>query len=139
MSISIHFGRRRRKFIKYVQLKIEVGQRDLIKRKNKFMAIDNNVKFNYLYRDAGNYKLFDPLIFTNKNSLSLEYIESTIRKNLIEGMYFVPEKWNVLRLSFENYSPALDHDYHEFESIEFTGENPTEIDDISTFILSFTK
>lgn len=97
-------------------------------------ALNHNIKFNYLYRDAGNYKLFDSLIFTNKDSLSLEYIELAIRKNLIEAMYFVPEKWNVPILNFEDYLPALDHDYHEFESIELTDDNPSNKCDISEFL-----
>jgi len=98
-------------------------------------ASNPNIKFNYLYRDAGNYKEFDSLIFTNKDSLSIECIELTIRKKLIEGEYFIPEKWNVPRLSFENYSPDLDHDYHEFESLEETNDNPTESCDIITLLL----
>jgi len=94
---------------------------------------NHNIKFNYLYRDAGNYKLFGSLVFSNHDSLSLEYIELTIRENLIEGDYFVPEKWYVPRLSFENYSPEFDHDYHEFESIELTDEIPSKCD-ISEFL-----
>jgi len=95
---------------------------------------NHNIKFNYLYRDAGNYKEFDSLIFTNKDSLSIEYIELTIRKKLIEGEYFIPEKWNVPRLSFGNYSPELDHDYHEFESVEQTNGIPSGKCDISEFL-----
>jgi len=97
-------------------------------------ASNNNIKFNYLYRDAGNYKEFSDVVFANKDSKSLQEIELTIRKNLIEGEFFIPEKWNVPRLSFENYSPELDHDYHEFESVEITDENPTENKDILAFI-----
>lgn len=97
-------------------------------------ASNNNIKFNYLYRDAGNYKEFGEITFTNKDSKSLEEIEFVIRKNLIEGEFFIPEKWNVPRLSFENYSPELDHEYHEFESLEVTNENPTENSDISSLL-----
>ena len=95
---------------------------------------NHNIKFNYLYRDAGNYKLFNSLIFTNKESLSHEYIELTISEHLIEGAYFIPEKWNVPRLSFRNYSPGLDHDYHEFELMELTNEIPLGKCDISEFL-----
>ena len=95
---------------------------------------NNNIKFNYLYRDAGNYKQFSDVVFTNKGSKSLQEIELAIRKNLIEGEFFIPEKWNIPRLSFENYSPELDHDYHEFESVEVTDENPTENTDIAVFL-----
>ena len=101
-------------------------------------ASNNNIKFNYLYRDAGNYKEFGEIIFTNQDSKSLDEIELVIRKNLIEGEFFIPEKWNVPRLSFEDYSPELDHDYHEFESIEITNENSTENIDIAAFLTGIT-
>lgn len=97
-------------------------------------ASNNNIKINYLYRDAGNYKEFGEIIFTNQDLKSLDEIELAIRKNLIEGEFFIPEKWNVPRLSFEDYSPELDHDYHEFESIEITNENSTENIDIAAFL-----
>lgn len=99
----------------------------------------NNIKFNYLYRDAGNYKEFGETIFTNQESKSLQEIELAIRKNLIEGEFFIPEKWNILRLTFDSYSPELDHDYHEFESVEVTDENPTESIDITTFLIGITE
>lgn len=61
-------------------------------------------------------------------------IESAVRTSLIDGEYFVPEKWNIPRLSFEEYSPELDHDFHEFESVEETDEHPTCNCDIHDFL-----
>jgi hypothetical protein len=97
-------------------------------------ASNKNIKFNYLYRDAGNYKEYGEIIFTNRDSKNLEEIELILRKNLIEGEFFIPEKWNVPRLSFDDYLPELDHDYHEFESLELTNENSIRHCDISTFL-----
>jgi len=102
-------------------------------------ASNNNIKFNYLYRDAGNYKEFGETIFTNQDSKSLQEIELAIRKNLIEGEFFIPEKWNIPRLTFDSYSPELDHDYHEFESVEVTDENQSESVDISTFLIGISE
>ena len=99
------------------------------------ISSNNNIKFNYLYRDAGNYKELSDFVFTNKDSKSIQEIEMSIRSNLIEGEFFVPEKWNIPRLTIDSYSPELDHDYHEFESLEVTDENPTENIDISTFLI----
>lgn len=98
-------------------------------------ASNNNIKFNYLYRDAGNYKEFSDIIYTNKDSKSIQEIELEIRNKLIEGEFFIPEKWNIPRLTFDSYSPELDHEYHEFESVEFTNDNPTENFDISDFLI----
>ena len=100
---------------------------------------NNNIKFNYLYRDAGNYKEFGEIIFTNQDSKSVEGIELVIRKNLIEGEFFIPEKWNIPRLTFDFYSPVLDHDYHEFESVELTTEPSADNIDISTFLIRITE
>ena len=102
-------------------------------------ASSYNIKFNYLYRDAGNYKVFSDIIYTNKDSNSLQQIELAIRKSLIEGEFFIPEKWNIPRLTFDSYSPELDHDYHEFESVEFTMDNPIENCDISEFLIRIAK
>jgi len=99
----------------------------------------NNIKFNYLYRDAGNYKIYDEIIFANQNSHSLQEIELIIRKNLIEGEFFIPEKWQIPRLDLGSYSSELDHDYHEFESLEFTDENQNANCDISYFLKRITK
>jgi hypothetical protein len=99
-----------------------------------FMEISNDIKFNYLYRDAGNYKIFGSVIFTNIGSKSIGSIELAIREKLIDNEYFIPEKWNIPRLSFGDYSPELDHDYHEFESLEETDDNAPEKCDISILL-----
>lgn len=48
------------------------------------------------------------------------------------------EKWNIPRLSFDDFKPELDHDYHEFESLEVTNESTTENCDISCFLTMIT-
>ncbi len=100
---------------------------------------NNNVKFNYLYRDAGNYKKFGEIIFTNLNSERLDKIERLIRENLIESEFFIPEKWNIPRLSFGTFSSELDHDFHEFESLKTTDELITDGIDISTFLIGISE
>ncbi len=37
-------------------------------------ASKNNIQFNYIYRDAGNYKVFGYVVFANPQELSLEFI-----------------------------------------------------------------
>lgn len=94
---------------------------------------NENIKFNYLYRDAGNYKIFDSVIFTNRAGMDIDSVELAVRSKLTDGIYFIPEKWKIPRLSFEGYSPELDHDFHEFESVEETNENSND-EDISDFL-----
>lgn len=93
-----------------------------------------NIKFNYLYRDAGNYKTFGYEVFANPHNLSLDEIEKAIRAALIDEEYFYPEKWNVKRLKFEDFIEDFDHSWNEFESVEYTKESATHRMSISEFL-----
>ncbi len=48
-----------------------------------------NVSFQYLYCDAGNYKLRGTAIFTNHSFLTIEEIEQQIRSFLKDGEFFI--------------------------------------------------
>jgi hypothetical protein len=76
------------------------------------------VQFKYLYRDAGNYKIYGEEIFLNPDGISIQEIESKIRTALIDGQFFDPKKWGVKRLRFEEWDEELDHEWNEFESVE---------------------
>jgi len=82
----------------------------------------NNIKFNYLYRDASNYKNFGSIIFHNPNNLSIDDVENIIRSQLIDGEYFYARKLNIPELFFE-IPNSDDHEFHEFENVEMTNEN----------------
>jgi hypothetical protein len=73
-----------------------------------------NVCFEYLYRDAGNYKLWGEVVFTNKQGLTIDKIEEKIRRLLIDNEYFEAEKIGIPVLRFEIHDPELDHQLHEF-------------------------
>jgi len=95
---------------------------------------NNNVKFNYLYRDGGNYKQFGFEIFSNERNIKIEKIEKRIRLKLIDGEFFDPNQWGVMKLYKYPYDPELDHSWHEFENIEITKEPPTSKTDILHFL-----
>ncbi|MDP2142183.1 MAG: hypothetical protein Q8L20_15350 [Gammaproteobacteria bacterium] len=76
-----------------------------------------NVCFEYLYRDAGNFKLWGEVVFANKEGLDIDEIESKIRNSLIDGEYFYASKIGVPVLRFEKLVPAMDHDWHEFVGV----------------------
>lgn len=103
------------------------------------MNSKNNIQFNYLYRDGGNFKVFDCQIFSNPENLSIESIESKIRAALISGEFFEPEDWNIKRLKFDDWIPKLDHIWNEFESIELTNRKPTMECSISEFLKRLPK
>lgn len=99
----------------------------------------NNLKLNYRYRDAGNYKQFGSVIFPNSSQLAVSEATKLIHEKLISGEFFNPKDWNLPRLHFHPYDPELDHEYHEFEEWEVTDEAPTDNRDILTFLQNIQK
>jgi hypothetical protein len=93
-----------------------------------------NIKFNYLYRDAANYKVFGSLIFSNPDGLNLLEIEARIREELIDGQFFDPDKWSIPRLQFEKWESEFDHEWNEFEGVEETEEESSQPMSINQFL-----
>lgn len=78
------------------------------------------VKFNYLYRDASNYKSWGELIFSNPNNLSIDEIDNKLRNNFDQEIFFIAHEIGIPEL-FIYIEKALnedDHCYHEYDSIE---------------------
>jgi hypothetical protein len=100
-----------------------------------------NIRFNYLYRDAGNFKQYGSVVFRNPLNRSLAEIEAKLQQCLIDGMYFVAEDVNLPALQKYGYDVALDHDWHEFESVEYCEEPGEEMArrDISALFLDMER
>lgn len=77
-----------------------------------------NIRFTYLYRDAGNYKQFGGVLFSNPNGRPLIEIDRAIRAALIDGEFFDARKLQVPDLRIDEWDDELDHVWHEFESVE---------------------
>lgn len=88
------------------------------------------IQFNYLHRDSGNWKKFGRKQFSNPEKLSIEEIETKIRQNLIDGMYFYPENVGIKKFKFHRYSD--DFSWYEFESIEFINCTSTKLYRLTT-------
>lgn len=84
-----------------------------------------NIRFNYLYRDADNYKLFGSEVFSNKRGLPLESIRSLIKSSLIEGEFFYPTEWNLPLLYSEDGWGMEETDWCEWEGVEETADAVT--------------
>lgn len=95
---------------------------------------NKNIEISYLYRDAGNYKLHSSKVFSNETNLPLETIRHRVESNLIEGLYFVPEKWGIERLAFDKFDEEEDHEWHEIVSIELSNKEVDSMSDISNFL-----
>jgi len=74
------------------------------------------IRFNYLYRDSGNYKKFGHKDFSNPNNLTVDEITLRIRQSLIDTEFFYPEKACIRKFLFHRYCD--DYSWYEFESIE---------------------
>jgi hypothetical protein len=93
-----------------------------------------NLKLNYRYRDAGNFKQFGSVIFSNTERLSIGEVTILLLEKLIDNELFIPQEWDLPRLHFHPYDPELDHPYHEFESWEETFEKANDPRDVSFFL-----
>ncbi|MDP2126020.1 MAG: hypothetical protein Q8K97_01465 [Pseudohongiella sp.] len=98
-----------------------------------------NVKFNYLYRDAGNYKEYGSVVFAAPNQIDLADIDRTIRDALIDREYFVAKTVGIPDLKKLAWDEEIDHSWHEYEGLELTNEacNDEANRDIGIFISSF--
>ncbi len=85
-----------------------------------------NIKFEYLYRDYGNYKKWGEVIFQNPNSMAIDELISATEEVLIDRLYFEASKANLHDLYFEDHIEKLDHTWHEFHSYQVTDEAPTD-------------
>jgi hypothetical protein len=85
------------------------------------MPATSNVSFQYLYRDASNYKLHGEAVFTNNTGLSLDEVEKRIRSFLKDGEFFIARQVHIE----ERFFDALyedDHPWHEFARVAFTAK-----------------
>ena len=85
-----------------------------------------NVRFEYLYRDAGNFKNWGEIVFSNPRNINADLIAAMTEKVLIDGAYFVASKAGVPDLHVETYDENLDHGWHELYSFQSTDEAPND-------------
>ena len=86
-----------------------------------------NIRFNYLYRDAANYKQFGSVVIDNHDGMSLEELDLLLKKHLIQEEFFVPSNVGIPNLQVSPYDPDVDHEWHQYENLEWT-EEEAEVD-----------
>ena len=72
----------------------------------------------YLYRDAANYKIYIECEMPNPFNLSFNEFEKRFIEKLIDGQFFVPHDFGLIKPQFPTYNPELDHDWCEFVSLK---------------------
>lgn len=81
-----------------------------------------NIKLSYLYRDAGNNKLWGAVVFANGQQLSAEQVTAQLRAALIDQAFFDAAAVSIPELAFTRHDHELDHGWHEFDTASATDE-----------------
>jgi hypothetical protein len=97
------------------------------------------IRLNYRYRDAHNYKEFGSMVFSNPTGLSVEDATALLRNKLISEEFFVPQDWGLAGLLSQPFNPEVDHEWHEFEEFEETAEAATDERDVLEFLEGVVK
>jgi hypothetical protein len=99
----------------------------------------DNIKFNYLYRDAGNYKNWAEVVFSNPDRLAPEAITQALQGAFLQdGLFIAPQVFIPDAFFFrESVATSDDHCFHEFDSVEASQAAPT--DEQSRWIRQFVS
>ncbi len=100
-------------------------------------VLRNNIKFEYLYRDAGNYKQYGQVTLKNITNLNVTAATAIIRSKLIDSEFFYPEKVGVPKIEVYDFNDEIDHEWYEFIKFSSTNEDSTEDIDITNFLERF--
>src|SRR5579863_8146625 len=85
-----------------------------------------SIKFSYLYRDAGNYKRWATVVFSNPDGLTLESATKALNDAFLQDGLFIAHQIRIPEVFSFNQGDATsdDHCFHEFSSVEATLEQP---------------
>ncbi|HXQ26789.1 MAG TPA: hypothetical protein VN822_10310 [Candidatus Acidoferrales bacterium] len=88
----------------------------------------DNIKFNYLYRDAGNYKNWAEVVFSNPDRLTVEATTKALRDAFLQDGLFIAHQVRVPETFFSTEGDATsdDHCFHEFDTVEISLEIPND-------------
>lgn len=98
------------------------------------------IRFNYLHRDSGNWKMFGCKKFSNPEQSNIEEIAQKIRENLIDQEYFYPDQVGIKKFKFHRYLD--DYSWYEFESVEIRKNanlQKKELESIGSFFVKLQK
>jgi hypothetical protein len=97
-----------------------------------------NIRFEYLYRDGGNFKNWGEVVFFNPHNVGADVAMSMAKNVLIDQAYFVARKARVPDLHFREHDEELDHGWHEAHAFQPTDDaaNDAQSRSIEEFIVS---
>ncbi len=101
-----------------------------------------NISFQYLYRDASNFKRWGCIVFSNPKGLTPAMVSNQITK-IIPDDLFIADQVRLPELFICNTEPLNpdDHCFHEFSKTEATDEKANDLfhRTIADFINEITK
>ncbi|HEV2523021.1 MAG TPA: hypothetical protein VGT24_11625 [Candidatus Acidoferrales bacterium] len=88
----------------------------------------SNVKFNYLYRDASNFKKYACVIFSNPFNVKPEAISKSFEEAFWTDGLFIAHQIRIpeVFLFAKGDISIDDHCFHEFDSVELASDGPTD-------------
>ncbi len=93
-----------------------------------------NIKLHYLYRDGGNNKRYNAVVFSNPENLTIPLVQAVLKQHMLEGEWFYADRWKLEDLHFPRWDRELDHDLHEIHELEETQEPPTDTRTLQEFL-----
>jgi hypothetical protein len=87
-----------------------------------------NVNFSYLYRDAGNYKKWATIVFSNPDRLTLKAATEALKAAFLHENLFVAHQIRVPEafLFSRGNATSDDHCFHEFSAVDASIEDPND-------------
>jgi hypothetical protein len=81
-----------------------------------------NIEFEYRYRDYGNFKNYNSIVFGNKHGLPVKEIEQKISRMLGNELFFDASRIGIPEMFFKQfpYDPELDWPMHEYCGVSET-------------------
>ena len=87
-----------------------------------------NIKFIYLYRDAGNYKKWSEVVIRNPDELSCDFISKGLREAFMQDGLFIAQQIRIPDSFLYTRGEANSDDrcYHEFDKVELSLDAPND-------------
>lgn len=84
-----------------------------------------NIKFSYLYRDAGNYKKWADVVFSNQDEVALESVARSLKAAFLQDGLFIADQIRIPEafLFDRGDTTSDDHCFHEFNSVEISPDD----------------
>ncbi|MBI2289826.1 MAG: hypothetical protein HYU73_05710 [Betaproteobacteria bacterium] len=86
-----------------------------------------NVRFEYLYRDSGNFKNWGEVVFSNPRGVPANIVGAMAEQVLIDRTFFSAAKADVPDLHFADHNEDLDHGWHETHAFLPTDEPSNDV------------